>query len=167
MAFREAVETHWLPRMAEFEPQLILISAGFDAHAADPLANVNLSTECFGWMTERMLEVADRHAAGRLISLLEGGYDLEALAQSVALHLETLGGPTARPTHLVLLDGVPERVTARVLIALLEEQEGQRKLDDYLATLASVMPTSLESPAERLAYWADLRAQFAGVEGVE
>ena len=92
-------ETVWrekiLPKIAEFGPEVVLLSAGFDAHAADPLASINLSTDFFGWMTERMLEVADQHADGRLVSLLEGGYDLNALAECVDLHVAHLSGHTA------------------------------------------------------------------------
>jgi len=87
-AFRERV----LPAMDRFAPDAVLLSAGFDAHRADPLGDIRLSTEFYGWMTERALEVADRHAEGRLISLLEGGYDLAALADSVGTHVATLSG---------------------------------------------------------------------------
>ncbi len=79
-----------LPKLDEFKPECILISAGFDAHAADPLAQMLLSDSFYGWMTERLLEVADKHCQGRVLSLLEGGYNLEALARCVAIHLETL-----------------------------------------------------------------------------
>ena len=68
-----------LPALREFSPQLIVISAGFDAHRADPLAQLRLATEDFGWITDRLLEVADAHAGGRLVSVLEGGYDVPAL----------------------------------------------------------------------------------------
>jgi len=85
-AFCESV----LPKIESFAADAVLISAGFDAHRADPLAQINLSTEFFGWMTERMLEAADRSAGGKLISLLEGGYDLEYLPKSVAEHLAVL-----------------------------------------------------------------------------
>ncbi len=81
-----------LPKIDDFAPDAILLSAGFDAHAADPLASINLSTEFFGWMSDRMLEMADKHAGGRLLSLLEGGYDLDALAQCVDLHVAHLAG---------------------------------------------------------------------------
>ncbi len=79
-----------LPAIDRFSPQAILISAGFDAHQADPLGAINLSTNYYAWMTKRLLEMADKHAGGRLISVLEGGYDLNALAHSVSVHLETL-----------------------------------------------------------------------------
>ncbi len=81
-----------LPAINRFKPEAVLISAGFDAHRADPLAQINLSTEFYGWMSERMMEVADAHAHGRLISVLEGGYDLDALSHSVAQHLRVLSG---------------------------------------------------------------------------
>lgn len=81
-----------LPKIDEFAPDAILLSAGFDAHQADPLASINLSTEFFGWMSDRVLEMADKHAGGRLLSLLEGGYDLDALAQCVDLHVAHLAG---------------------------------------------------------------------------
>lgn len=81
-----------LPKIDSFAPEVVLLSAGFDAHAADPLSSINLSTEFFGWMSQRMLEVADRHAGGRLVSLLEGGYDLNALAECVDLHVAHLAG---------------------------------------------------------------------------
>ena len=84
-----------LPAIDGYVPDAILISAGFDAHKADPLGAINLSTEFYSWMTERMLEAADKHAAGRLISVLEGGYDLDALASSVSAHLRTLTGATS------------------------------------------------------------------------
>ncbi len=87
-AFRERI----LPAIERFAPEVVILSAGFDAHADDPLAQVCLSTGCYRWMSERMMEVAERHAGGRLISLLEGGYDLDALAESVTTHLAVLAG---------------------------------------------------------------------------
>ena len=86
LAFQEKI----LPKIDQFKPDAVLISAGFDAHRADPLAEVCLSTACFGWMTQRMMEVADQYSEGRLISLLEGGYNLQALPRCVAEHLMTL-----------------------------------------------------------------------------
>ena len=79
-----------LPRLDVFKPEFILISAGFDAHQADPLANINLSTDSFSWMTERIMEKADHHCENRIISLLEGGYNLQALPLCIGKHLETL-----------------------------------------------------------------------------
>ena len=87
-AFREEV----LPALNHFKPDAVLISAGFDAHRDDPLADLQLSTGCFDWMTERLMEVAAQHANGRLLSLLEGGYDLRATAESVCAHLARLQG---------------------------------------------------------------------------
>ncbi|MEM7407989.1 MAG: histone deacetylase [Pseudomonadota bacterium] len=96
-AFTERV----LPAIDNFAPEVVILSAGFDAHANDPLAQVDLTTSCYAWMTLRMLEVADKHAGGRLISILEGGYDLRALSESVALHVETLlhGGTSSTPAE--------------------------------------------------------------------
>ncbi|MEM9971000.1 MAG: histone deacetylase family protein [Pseudomonadota bacterium] len=79
-----------LPAVDDFAPELVVISAGFDAHAADPLANLNWSTEDFGWITHAICDVADAHAAGHVVSTLEGGYDLNALAASVAAHVGVL-----------------------------------------------------------------------------
>jgi acetoin utilization deacetylase AcuC-like enzyme len=88
--FREAFETAILPRLDAFQPNLIVISAGFDAHMRDPLANLNLAEEDFAWVTRKLMDVADRHAEGRVVSVLEGGYDLEGLSRSVAAHVKTL-----------------------------------------------------------------------------
>ena len=89
-AFRAAFETRILPRLEEFRPELAIISAGFDAHMRDPLANINLAEADFIWATQKIMDVADRCAGGRVISLLEGGYDLQALGNSVAAHVATL-----------------------------------------------------------------------------
>jgi acetoin utilization deacetylase AcuC-like enzyme len=88
--FRDALESRILPRLAEFRPELIIISAGFDAHMRDPLANINLEEEDFAWATQKIMEVADKYVGGRIVSLLEGGYDLEALGNSVAAHVSAL-----------------------------------------------------------------------------
>jgi acetoin utilization deacetylase AcuC-like enzyme len=88
--FREAMEAVILPRLRAFQPDLVLISAGFDAHMRDPLANLNLSAEDFGWITSKLMEIADQIASGRVVSVLEGGYDLEGLQQSVAAHVSAL-----------------------------------------------------------------------------
>ncbi len=88
--YRQAFQDKILPAAAAFKPDAVIISAGFDAHASDPLANMNLSTEFFGWMSARMLEVAEKYSNGRLISLLEGGYNLEYLPACVAVHVSTL-----------------------------------------------------------------------------
>ena len=78
------------PALQKFKPELILISAGFDAHEADPLAELNWSTEDFSWLTERLCQIASDYCEGRLVSILEGGYDLEALAESVKAHVMKL-----------------------------------------------------------------------------
>lgn len=79
-----------LPKINEFKPEVVIISAGFDAHEDDPLAQISLSTGFFGWMSERMMEMADQHAGGRLISMLEGGYNLEMLPRCIGEHLTVL-----------------------------------------------------------------------------
>jgi acetoin utilization deacetylase AcuC-like enzyme len=89
-AFREAFDTVILPRMRGFRPDLVLISAGFDAHERDPLANINLTEADFAWATKRMMEVADETCSGRVVSVLEGGYDLEGLGRSVGAHVMAL-----------------------------------------------------------------------------
>lgn len=88
--YEKAFQTQILPVINRFKPDAILISAGFDAHTEDPLGSMQLSTEFFGWMTQRMLEMAAQHCQGRLLSLLEGGYNLRALAACTAIHLEGL-----------------------------------------------------------------------------
>jgi len=90
--FRTAWAERILPALDRFAPELIIVSAGFDAHAADPLAQLEVETADFVWLTEEFLGVADRHAKGRVVSVLEGGYDLDALAESVATHVRTLMG---------------------------------------------------------------------------
>jgi len=90
--FREAFETRILPALDAFASDLILVSAGFDAHFKDPLAQLRLVEADFAWVTEQLLEAAARHSGGRLVSSLEGGYDLDALAKSTATHVETLMG---------------------------------------------------------------------------
>ncbi|MGR8920509.1 MAG: histone deacetylase family protein [Gammaproteobacteria bacterium] len=91
-AYERAFMEQVLPALDGFKPECVLISAGFDAHADDPLADVQLSTSMYGWMSLRMLEVADQHADGRLLSVLEGGYHLERLADCVREHVGTLAG---------------------------------------------------------------------------
>jgi len=88
--FRRAYETAILPALDAFAPELVLVSAGFDAHRADPLAGLELEESDFDWVTSRLLEAAQRHARGRLVSILEGGYDLKALAGSAAAHVQAL-----------------------------------------------------------------------------
>src|SRR6185436_8056440 len=88
--FREAFDTVILPRLADFRPDIILISAGFDAHTRDPLANLNLTEPDFAWATSKIMEIADSCAGGRVVSVLEGGYDLQGLARSAAAHVMAL-----------------------------------------------------------------------------
>ncbi len=89
-AFRAAFEGRILPRLRDFRPELIVISAGFDAHMRDPLANLNLDEGDFAWATQKIMDIADQCADGRVISVLEGGYDLDALANSAAAHVTAL-----------------------------------------------------------------------------
>ncbi len=88
--FRDAMESAILPRLEGFAPDLVVISAGFDAHMRDPLANLNFLEADYTWVTQKLMELADRHANGRVVSVLEGGYDLEGLAKSVAAHVTAL-----------------------------------------------------------------------------
>jgi acetoin utilization deacetylase AcuC-like enzyme len=90
--FREAFETAVLPRVESFAPDLIVISAGFDAHWRDPLANLTLKEEDFAWATRQLMAIAERRCNGRVVSLLEGGYDLQGLARSTAAHVDALMG---------------------------------------------------------------------------
>ncbi|MCK8516654.1 histone deacetylase family protein [Methylonatrum kenyense] len=87
---RRLYESELLPAIRRFGPQLVLISAGFDAHASDPLANLNLRAEDFGWLTRELVAIANQFANGGVIATLEGGYDVAALAESVAAHLHAL-----------------------------------------------------------------------------
>ena len=89
-AFREAFASRILPELEAFAPDLVIISAGFDAHHRDPLAGLNLTEADFGEATAALMDVAERHCGGRLVSLLEGGYDLEGLALSTAVHVKRL-----------------------------------------------------------------------------
>lgn len=90
VAFRAAWSDRLLPALDDFAPELVIVSAGFDAHRRDPLAQLDVETEDFVWLTEELLAIAGRHAGGRLVSVLEGGYDLAALAESVAAHVRAL-----------------------------------------------------------------------------
>jgi len=89
-AFRDAWAGTIIPELEAFAPELLVISAGFDAHREDPLAQIRLETEDFGWITDALLAVAAKHSGGRVVSMLEGGYDLEALAASAAIHVRRL-----------------------------------------------------------------------------
>jgi acetoin utilization deacetylase AcuC-like enzyme len=88
--FREAFESRILPRLRDFGPEFVVISAGFDAHRRDPLANLQLAESDFAWATQVLMEIADKSAQGRVVSVLEGGYDLEGLSQSAAAHVTAL-----------------------------------------------------------------------------
>ena len=87
---RLAYERQVFPKVAAFEPEMIFVSAGFDAHADDPLANLNWHDEDFGWLTDNICALAEVHCGGRVVSVLEGGYDLDALGRSVAVHVRGL-----------------------------------------------------------------------------
>jgi acetoin utilization deacetylase AcuC-like enzyme len=87
---RELIEANWLPRLDAFRPQMVFISAGFDAHREDDLGQLGLVEADYDWITRRLVAVAKRHAGGRIVSCLEGGYALSALARSVAAHLRAL-----------------------------------------------------------------------------
>ena len=91
-AVREAVEQQWLPALEAFAPEMLFVSAGFDAHRDDDLGQMALVEADYAWITRQLMSVAARHARGRLVSCLEGGYDLSALARSVAAHLRVLSG---------------------------------------------------------------------------
>jgi acetoin utilization deacetylase AcuC-like enzyme len=90
--FRRAVESHWLPALNRFQPQAIYISAGFDAHREDDMASLGLIETDYVWVTQQIRDVAEQHASGRIISVLEGGYNLDALGRSVTAHLKVLAG---------------------------------------------------------------------------
>lgn len=87
---REMISQTWIPRLNEFKPQLIVISAGFDAHREDDLGQMGLVEDDYVWMTKQLMEVADRYCDGKIVSCLEGGYNLSALGRSVVAHLKTL-----------------------------------------------------------------------------
>jgi len=90
--FREAMEAVVLPRLREFAPDLLIISAGFDAHTRDPLASLNFVEADYGWATRELMQIAEDSAGGRVVSVLEGGYDLQGLARSAAAHVRVLMG---------------------------------------------------------------------------
>lgn len=89
-AIRDVVETYWMHRLEHFKPEMIFISAGFDAHREDDLGGMGLVEADYAWITTRIMEVAKRHSKGRIVSCLEGGYNLSALGRSVAAHLRVL-----------------------------------------------------------------------------
>lgn len=88
--FRKAIERDWLPALEKFKPDLIMVSAGFDAHKEDPLADLLLDEDDYTWITQLIVAAANEYSQGRIVSTLEGGYSLDALARSVAVHLEAL-----------------------------------------------------------------------------
>jgi acetoin utilization deacetylase AcuC-like enzyme len=90
MDVRELVEMMWIPRLEEFKPEMIFISAGFDAHRDDDLGQMGLVEQDYAWITQRIKDVAKRHSQGRIVSSLEGGYNLNALARSVEAHIRVL-----------------------------------------------------------------------------
>jgi acetoin utilization deacetylase AcuC-like enzyme len=90
--FREAVEEVWMPELERFQPQMIFISAGFDAHVEDDMAMLRFTEADYAWVTQKLKDVADRYAEGRIVSLLEGGYALQALGRSAVAHIKALGG---------------------------------------------------------------------------
>ena len=93
--FREAVREAWLPALEDFRPQLVLFSAGFDAHVEDDMAMLRFTDADYGWVTEQLKPIAERHGAGRMVSLLEGGYALSALGRSAVQHIRVLAGLNA------------------------------------------------------------------------
>jgi len=90
--FRQAVQQEWLPALDDFAPQLIVFSAGFDAHAEDDMAMLRFGDADYGWVTEQLKSVAERHAGGRMVSMLEGGYALSALGRSAVQHIKVMAG---------------------------------------------------------------------------
>jgi acetoin utilization deacetylase AcuC-like enzyme len=90
MDVRELIELMWIPRLEAFKPEMIFISAGFDAHRDDDMGQMNLNEQDYAWITERIRNVAKRHAKGRIVSALEGGYNLSALGRSVEAHIRVL-----------------------------------------------------------------------------
>jgi len=90
MDIRELIEMMWMPRLEKFKPEMIFISAGFDAHREDDLGQMSLNEQDYAWITQRIKDVAKRHAHGRIVSSLEGGYNLGALARSVEAHIRVL-----------------------------------------------------------------------------
>jgi len=89
--FREAVEAFWVPALDRFQPQMVFVSAGFDAHRDDDMASLSLVEADYAWITERLVVYAGKFCGGRIVSTLEGGYALDALARSVAVHIRALG----------------------------------------------------------------------------
>jgi len=94
VVFRERIEAEWLPALERFAPQLILISAGFDGHVEDDIADLRLREQDYAWITAQLKNIATRHAGGRIVSVLEGGNTLSALGRSVVAHLKVFLGAT-------------------------------------------------------------------------
>jgi acetoin utilization deacetylase AcuC-like enzyme len=90
MEIRELIESHWIPRLEAFRPEMVFISAGFDAHRDDDLGQLGLTEQDYAWITSRIKDIARRHARGRIVSSLEGGYNLDALGRSVEAHVRVL-----------------------------------------------------------------------------
>jgi acetoin utilization deacetylase AcuC-like enzyme len=90
MEFHSAMTNFGLPAIDRFQPELIMMSAGFDAHQADPLASLNFETEDYGWITRELCKLAKKHSRGRVVSTLEGGYDIDALAASTGAHVRAM-----------------------------------------------------------------------------
>lgn len=91
-AFRAAVTGHWLPALERYAPDIVMVSAGFDAHVADDMSQIELTDDDYRWVTERIVEVAATSASGRIVSVLEGGYELHSLARCAELHVRLLSG---------------------------------------------------------------------------
>ena len=89
-AFRDAIVAQWMPALESYKPQMLFISAGFDAHTDDPLAGLELGDEDFAWITSQLTDLADRHCGGKIVSMLEGGYSLSALGRSASEHVKVL-----------------------------------------------------------------------------
>jgi acetoin utilization deacetylase AcuC-like enzyme len=92
VAVRRAFDEHWAPAFERFRPQMIFISAGFDAHREDLLGGMSLIEADYAWLTRSLMDVAGTHSHGRIVSMLEGGYHLEALGRSAVAHVKTLSG---------------------------------------------------------------------------
>jgi acetoin utilization deacetylase AcuC-like enzyme len=90
--FRAAVQEHWLPALERFKPEMVFVSAGFDAHRDDDMAMMRLVEADYAWVAQQLKAVADQHASGRIVSMLEGGYELHALGRSVATYLKAVSG---------------------------------------------------------------------------
>ena len=88
--FQMSIADHWIPALTDFKPQMIFVSAGFDAHAEDPLASLALGDSDFAWITQQIMAIADEFAEARIVSILEGGYSLPALARSATAHVREL-----------------------------------------------------------------------------